>query len=215
MITAGVLTTMWLQVLAPAEAYQNAFHRSYTSFLSDLQNYAWPERLLELFENLYHIEWSRHRWREITRLYLSQDNSWDTLLSKVQRYGHTSVEKLRTLASIVSDTTIEPNALLAALSPLDPQVTQSVEDYLLRDMIPLAEQAVSAWLPQPIPYVEASLRGYLKGWIALWVFFGFDASKETLSQKMQILHGIGLLGYYALLEASAKYRQWLRRRPKN
>ncbi|MGQ9863690.1 MAG: hypothetical protein ACUVRD_04305 [Bacteroidia bacterium] len=212
MISAGGLVISWLQLLSPAMAYTKAFHQGFTSFLSDTQNYAWPERLLETFENLYNIEWSRHRWREITRLYLSQENQWDTLLSKVQRYGHTSTEKLQTLITLVSDTTSDLGALLAALSP--PQALQNLEDYLLRDMIYLAGEAASSWLPRSA-YVEASLRGYLKGWIALWVFFGFDESKETLNQKMQTLHAIGLLGYYALLEASAKYRQWLRRRPKN
>ncbi|MCS6790105.1 MAG: hypothetical protein NZ580_03905 [Bacteroidia bacterium] len=210
LLVAGVL-------VAQQPLLYRQIHYKMVSYVRDTSQQGWLPRLRPVMEEVREVEWHDRFFREIAQLYLSQPDSLSILLHKVKKYVGADSLQLAHVLFPLSDKGVENTTLIAILSEAEQRVTgdTTLTGYLIRQMGGLGRTAAEVWLTLPenppvAPIVYAALRGYLKGLLAAYTFFGFDASSEPWRQKLYVVERIGLLDYFSYGESANTFRAWRR-----
>ena len=205
------LTPLFAQV---AMHYQ-MLHQRLFPLVADTTQRTWLSKLRTEMETLRRVEWNDRFFREIATLYLESPDEVPALLDSIQYETGVSGRLLRELWKALRDPDASPDFLLTAWKSLAPAAKNdtTLEGAIVRDLIPLGEASIDAWLPtgaKSATLVEATWIGYLRGLWAAYRFMGFRESGEPWQQKLHTITAIGLLEYYAYGEAANRYRAWKR-----
>lgn len=190
-------------------------HYKMLSYVRDTSQQRWLPRLRPVMEEVREVEWHDRFFREIAQLYLAQPDSLPMLLHKVRKYVGVDSLYLAYWLYPLSDKDIAYENFIAILSEAERQAVSdtTLTGYLIRQMVQLGRQVAEVWLPLPeappiAPIAYAALRGYLKGLLAAYIFFGFDASSEPWARKLTLIERIGLLDYFSYGESANAFRAW-------
>lgn len=190
-------------------------HYKMIAYVRDTTQQRWLPRLRPVMEEVREVEWHDRFFREIVQLYLNQPDSLPMLLHNLRIYVGADSLRLAYWLYPLSDKGIAYESLVALLGEAERQTANdtTLTGYLLRQMAQLGRQVAEVWLPLPenppvAPIVYAALRGYLRGLLAAYAFFGFDASSEPWTQKLHVIERIGLLEYFSYGESANTFRAW-------
>ncbi|MCS7162176.1 MAG: hypothetical protein NZ958_02445 [Bacteroidia bacterium] len=205
-----LLGLVWLQNPLPYAE----LHYKVSRYLEDLRSMRWLNELRPAMEAVRRLTWNNRFFNEVAHLYLKTPESPPALLEKVALLTGINRSRIEQVFPQCPDST-DPLAFLYFYAALERafESDTSATGYVGRQLVLLARSCVETWLAVPhrpplTPLIRSALKGYLRGLIAGYEFFGFAESSESWKEKITTIEKIGLLEYFAYGETANTFRAW-------
>ncbi|MEN2992882.1 MAG: hypothetical protein ABDH91_04945 [Bacteroidia bacterium] len=189
-------------------------HYKVSRYLEDLRSMQWLSELRPAMEAARRLTWHNRFFNEVAHLYLKTPDSLPLLLEKVEHLTGINRSKIQPLFPQCPDS-VDPAALFYSYAALEKAFEEDTSQtgYISRQLILLARSCLETWLVVPhrpplAQLIRSALKGYLRGLIAGYEFFGFAESAESWEEKVGTIEKIGLLEYFAYGETANTFRAW-------